>query len=178
MREDIKIKARPEDEVINAVIEREWSMFDKVQNIGGCRASCQNDEWTFYANRYSQFSALSQETVFSYYNDLTRAIEDGRNVITEKYAYMMEFTDPEYYHRELEASLPAVPAENMELVQQIVEIQLRQVKAQNALDLTMNTRRITISEQASVYGCPMIFTGASALRYKKSMTDFLKHIWA
>ena len=27
MREDIKIKARPEDEVINAVIEREWSMF-------------------------------------------------------------------------------------------------------------------------------------------------------
>ena len=50
--------------------------------------------------------------------------------------------------------------------------------AQNALDLTMNTRRITISEQASVYGCPMIFTGASALRYKKSMTDFLKHIWA
>ena len=118
MREDIKIKARPEDEIINAVIEREWSMFDKVQNIGGCRASCQDDEWTFYANRYSQFSALSQETVFSYYNDLTRAIEDGRNVITEKYAYMMEFTDPEYYHRELEASLPAVPAENMELVQQ------------------------------------------------------------
>ena len=129
MREDIKIKARPEDEIINAVIEREWSMFDKVQNIGGCRASCQDDEWTFYANRYSQFSALSQETVFSYYNDLTRAIEDGRNVITEKYAYMMEFTNPEYYHRELEASLPAVPAENMELVQQIVEIQLRQEKA-------------------------------------------------
>ena len=41
----------------------------------------------------------------------------------------MEFTDPEYYHRELEASLPAVPADNMELVHQIVEIQLRQEKA-------------------------------------------------
>ena len=128
MREDIKINARPEDEIINAVIEREWFMFDKVQNIGGCRASCQDDEWTFYVNRYSQFAALSQETVFSYYNDLTRALEEGRNVITEKYAYMMEYTDSEYYHRELEAALPAVPPEKMELVQQIVDIQLRQEK--------------------------------------------------
>lgn len=126
MREDIKLKARPEDEIINAVIEREWFMFDKVQNIGGCRASCQDDEWTFYVNRYSQFSALSQETVFSYYNDLTRALEEGRNVITEKYGYMMEYTDPEYYHRELENVLPVIEEEKLDIVQQIVDIQLRQ----------------------------------------------------
>lgn len=126
MREGIKIKERPEDELINAVIELEWDMFDKVNNIGGVRASCQDDERAFYINRYSQHSALGQETVFSYYNDIKRAAEEGRNIITEKYAYMMEYTDPEYYQTSLKDAVPPVSEEKAELIEKIIHIQLRQ----------------------------------------------------
>lgn len=128
MREDIKLKNRSEDEIINTVIEHEWAMFDKVNNIGG-RAGCQDDEWTFYVNRYSQFSSFGTEVLYSYYSDIRAAEEEGRNLITEKYAYMMEFTHPEYYKSELEPHIPAADYEKMELIQKITDIQLRQEKA-------------------------------------------------
>ncbi len=40
------------DELINRIIDMEWSMFDQVVNMGG-RAPCQDDEWTFYVMRAS-----------------------------------------------------------------------------------------------------------------------------
>ena len=39
MREEIKRKNNPKDELINRIIEAEWSMFDEVNNEGG-RAAC------------------------------------------------------------------------------------------------------------------------------------------
>ena len=53
----------PKDGLINRIIELEWDMFDKVTNTGG-RAACQDDEWTFYVMRFSQFSALSEARCF------------------------------------------------------------------------------------------------------------------
>ncbi|MCB6367326.1 DUF4125 family protein, partial [Intestinibacillus massiliensis] len=55
MREEIKRKNGQKDDLINSIIEAEWKMFDQVQNQGG-RAGCQDDEWTFYAMRYSLHS--------------------------------------------------------------------------------------------------------------------------
>lgn len=40
--------------LIQRLIEREWTLFDKVRNIGG-RASCQDDRKTFFIMRGSQF---------------------------------------------------------------------------------------------------------------------------
>ena len=77
-------------------------MFQETENIGG-RASCQDQYDTFYANRYSQHNALELDTLESYRKDLADAKAIGRNLITEKYAFMMEFTDPEYYKQNLEA---------------------------------------------------------------------------
>ena len=54
MRDDMKRRATPKDDLINEIVEVEWEMFDKVNNAGG-RAACQDDEWTFYAMIQSVF---------------------------------------------------------------------------------------------------------------------------
>ena len=113
----------PKDAVVNDIIGREWAMFQKTQNIGG-RAGCQDQFDTFYINRYSQHSAWSAETLESYRNDLIAAQMAGRNLITEKYAYMMEFTDPAYYRANLQARLPELTAQKAQLVAEIVSLQL------------------------------------------------------
>jgi len=72
--------------------------------------------------RYSQFAALSSEMLMSYKQDLYRAMQEGRNPLTEKYAYMMEFTDPDYFDRELRKRLPAVSPQKGDLVDRIANI--------------------------------------------------------
>ena len=113
----------PKDAVVNDIINREWAMFQKTQNIGG-RAGCQDRFDTFYANRYSQHSLWSAETLESYRNDLIAAEMAGRNLVTEKYAYMMEFTDPAYYRANLQARLPVLSEQKAQLVAEIVSLQL------------------------------------------------------
>ena len=109
----------PKDAVVNDIVNREWEMFQKTQNMGG-RAACQDQYDTFYANRYSQHCVLQPDTLESYRNDLIAAGMIGRNLITEKYGYMMEFTDPAYYNANLRDRLEA----KAQLVAQIVSLQL------------------------------------------------------
>ena len=113
----------PRDAAINDIINREWAMFQKTQNIGG-RAPCQDQFDTFYANRYAQHSLWEADTLESYRNDLITAEMAGRNMITEKYGYMMEATDPEYYNANLRGRLPSLSEEKGALIAQIVSLQL------------------------------------------------------
>lgn len=113
----------PKDAVVNDIVNREWEMFQKTQNMGG-RAACQDQYDTFYANRYSQHSILQPDTLESYRNDLIAAGMIGRNLITEKYGYMMEFTDPDYYNANLRDRLPALTETKAQLIAQIVSLQL------------------------------------------------------
>lgn len=115
MREEIKITKTEKDILVNEIIELEWDMFDKVNNEVG-RAGCQDDEWTFYTMRYSQFAVFSTEVLKSYRQDIYEAISKGRNLITEKYGYMMEYTDPEYFDKVLRNILPQVSHAKGELV--------------------------------------------------------------
>ena len=124
MREEIKRKNGQKDDLINKIIEAEWTMFDQVQNQGG-RAGCQDDEWTFYAMRYSLHNAFSMDTLDSYLQDLKDAAREGRNLLTEKYAYMMEFTDPAYFDRRLKAHLPPISPEKADLVDRIANLLIR-----------------------------------------------------
>lgn len=124
MREEIKRRASHKDDLINAIIEAEWAMFDLVQNEGG-RAGCQDDEWTFYAMRYSQFQAFGMDTLVSYMQDLQVAAQEGRNLLTEKYAYMMEFTDSDYFDSQLKDHLPPVSPEKEDLVDRITNLLIR-----------------------------------------------------
>lgn len=124
MREEIKRKNSHKDELINRIIEMEWEMFDKVHNAGG-RAPCQDDEWTFYAMRYSQHNAFSTDTLKSYEQDLLQAAWEGRNLLTEKYAYMMEFTEPDYFDQKLREHLPQISPEKAELIDRIANLMIR-----------------------------------------------------
>ena len=115
------------DRLINEIVDIEFAMFDKVNSLTG-RAPCQNDERTFYIMRYSQHNAFSEMTLLSYRKDLNDAKMQGRNMITEKYGYMMEFTDKLYYENMLKSSLPSVSKQKLDLIEQILEIQEQDFK--------------------------------------------------
>ncbi len=76
----------------------EWQQFQLTQNEGG-RANCQGNWQTFHIMRMSQFLTWQLDLQESYKQDLERANSNGRNLITEKYARMMESTAPEIFER-------------------------------------------------------------------------------
>lgn len=118
------MRGTEKDPLIAAIIGAEWQMFDKVQNEGG-RAACQNDARTFVIMRYSQFAPLPQDVLESYRDDLAAAAREGRNLLAEKYAYMMEYTDPATFDRTLRDHLPAVSAYKQELCARIANRLIR-----------------------------------------------------
>lgn len=118
------MRGTEKEPLIAAIIEAEWQMFDKVQNEGG-RAACQNDARTFAIMRYSQFAPLPQDVLESYRDDLEQAAQVGRNLLAEKYAYMMEYTDPATFDRTLRDHLPAVSAYKQALCARIANRLIR-----------------------------------------------------
>ncbi len=121
MNIDILRKNTPKDNMINEIIDIEWEMFQHVSGLTG-RAPCQDDMKTFYIMRYSQHSAFQVTTLFSYKNDLMNAKENSRNLIAEKYAYMMEYSDPELYKKDIEDKVPEISAIKMELIYKIMSM--------------------------------------------------------
>lgn len=104
------------------IVDLEWKQFDKVKNEGG-RADCQNNWNTFSLMRKSQYLTWETELLESYYQDLTTAERIGRNLITEKYARMMESTAPERYE-EFREQLPALSRERIAIQEEIIRIQV------------------------------------------------------
>lgn len=112
MEKDIKL--------IENIIDLEWNMFQRVENIGG-RASCQDDFETFYIMRRSQYENWSDEMLTRYYEYACACEEEGRNLVTEKYGRMMEYTDLHYYNKYVAPHMPFVPVKNYRLINEIVE---------------------------------------------------------
>ena len=110
----------PDREKIQKIINTEWDMFQQVDNIGG-RADCQDDFETFYIMRRSQYDNWTTEMVDAYSDFAARSQEEGRNLVSEKYARMMAYTDLHYFNKHLRDKLPAVPAKNFRLINRIVE---------------------------------------------------------
>ena len=104
------------DELINQIISEEYRMFSEVQNIGG-RASCQDDYDTFYIMRCAQHSIFAENTLKSYLQDIEDAQKARRNLITEKYSWMMEETDPVWFEEKLSPHLPRLSPRKMRLVE-------------------------------------------------------------
>ena len=104
--------AQERQRLIATIIDLEWGQFQRTTNQGG-RAACQGNRPMFEQMRFSQFTPWPCELLASYRADLEDANREGRNLVTEKYARMMESTDPETYARELAPYLPELTAERM-----------------------------------------------------------------
>ncbi|MBQ6583171.1 MAG: DUF4125 family protein [Mogibacterium sp.] len=111
-------------ELVKKIVETEWELFDQVNGGSGQRASCQDDAKTFYIMRSSQAMAWTEELQESYYRDLQEAKRTGRNLLTEKYARMMESTDPVSFAR-IRDRLPAVDEGTLSKIEEIVQVHLR-----------------------------------------------------
>lgn len=108
------------ERLVAELIEKEWEMFSRVPNAGG-PASCQTDPSTFRIMRRSQADTWPEELLLSYLEDLAAAEQAGRNLMTEKYAWMMESTFPDEF-RDIAGHLPAIDEETLERVEEIVAV--------------------------------------------------------
>ena len=109
-------------DLIAQIVAQEGAMFNDVQNNGG-RADCQNNPKEFEIMRSSQLKTWSEDVLKSYLNDLVTAAYMGRNMLTEKYAYMMETTHPIEF-QEIKQFLPEVPPQIRAKIDEIVDINL------------------------------------------------------
>ena len=107
-----------------AVVAHEFLQFQQVRNEGG-RADCQDDWPMFRQMRLSQFLTWPTEAVASYEQDLKDADAQGRNLLTEKYARMMESVEPERFARELAPFLPKLDPARVERQERVIGIQVQ-----------------------------------------------------
>ncbi|WP_314688569.1 DUF4125 family protein [uncultured Bifidobacterium sp.] len=109
--------------LIEDVIAREWHQFQDTDNEGG-RAACQGDWPTFHAMRLSQFAPWPVPLLASYLSDLEDADRTGRNLVAEKYARMMESTDPPAWAERIAGRIPRINAERQTLQERIIARQV------------------------------------------------------
>lgn len=105
-----------------SIAKAEFEAFDKVQNEGG-RASCQNNWPTFKVMRMSQYMTWSEDMLLQYLYEFKTNYANGRNMIEEKYARMMESTAPLEYARFADL-LPPLDDEKKNIIENIVKLQV------------------------------------------------------
>jgi hypothetical protein len=140
------MESMTEEELIEYLVKKEFETFDKTRNAGG-RASCQDDWETFYIMRKSQYLTWTRPMLISMICDFENTSADGWNMITEKYARMMESTVPEEYEK-LKDKLPPVSEQKKAIVEQVVFIQVKWMEEFAAAhpNVSMHARSIHTSE--------------------------------
>ena len=163
--------------IVQQILDMEWNMFDSVNNIGG-RASCQDDLKTFTIQRGSQLRAWNDDMLHSYFDDLKAAGEAGRNLLAEKYGYMMEHTSPAEYDA-IKDQLPPVPAEKKALIDKIAAIQVAWLEELSARypRVSGNGRPIHQSED-SLYGTSFetYLKGELATYSEKTLNYYMAYV--
>lgn len=109
-------------EMIEAVYTIELDMFENVHNSNG-RALSLSETNIFRINRQSYLQTWPDELLASYLYDLESAKTLGFNLMSEKYARMMESTHPEDYEK-IKDSLPFITDERKQLVNELTGILL------------------------------------------------------
>lgn len=137
-------------DLIAKIIEIEWEMFQNVPNIGGT-ALCQQDPKTFKIMRFSQAMSWPEPVLESYLEDLATAKKNQRNLLTEKYARMMQSTSPLEYSR-IKHLLPVLDPKVLQLIDKIVEIVLEwQVELANKYPAIQKRGRPIYSSYDTLY---------------------------
>jgi hypothetical protein len=120
---DVDGQERIQQGVVREILDLEWEMFQEVRGLDG-PAPCQQDRGTFEIMRSSQLSSWNQEIAESYLDDLRQARAGERNLMTEKYARMMESTSP-CECRGLGAVVPVLDENAARLVARLADLSVR-----------------------------------------------------
>jgi hypothetical protein len=107
-------------ELIANIIGKEVVMFADARNIGG-PAPCQLDLDAFRRVRESQMNSWDDDVLESYLDDLFQAEKAGRNIVAEKYGYMMEKTSIVEFEK-IRVQLPIVTENKKRMIDEIVVI--------------------------------------------------------
>jgi hypothetical protein len=110
------------ERIIEKILVLEWDMFTSVRGADG-RASCQDDKKTFLIMRGAQAGVWSTDTLAGYLEDLESAQRERINLMSIKYARMMEVTFPDEYES-IKDRLPDVSENIYNLVTKIVKYHL------------------------------------------------------
>jgi hypothetical protein len=165
------------ENLVDESVMREWKMFQKTVDVNG-RTSCQDDFPTFQVMRSSQFLAWPKHVLESYCMDLKNAEEAGRNLISEKYARMMEHTSPVEYEA-LRGRLPAIEEEKLRMIDQALSITILWEKelAEKYPNLTGRGRPIMTENEAGAFASVETYTRGELATYSsdtlKAYCDFL-----
>ncbi len=127
------------------IVQLEWESFQDVQAMGE-RPSCQDDYETFRIMRSSQFKTWPDALRHSYRNDLRNAQSTDRNLIYEKYAWMMIETDP-LYVMSIRHTLPYLTQSTLNTVETIVSQEVLWKKAFNAAYPALGSRSRVIESR-------------------------------
>ena len=112
-----------DENTLKQILDIEWEMFHTVEGIDG-PAICQQDRGTFELMRSSQIRSWSEEVAESYLVDLEGAQVRGRNLMSEKYARMMQYTSPCEYRR-IEAKVPLLDQQAVPVVERLSGLLVR-----------------------------------------------------
>jgi hypothetical protein len=110
------------EELIQELVKLEWKQFSAVHNADG-PISCQSMPQTFALMRRSQATTWDDATLESRLDDFRDAEARSYNLMTEKYARMMEHTHPEEYAA-FAALLTPIDAESRALIEDIIALNI------------------------------------------------------
>lgn len=163
-------------DIIDTLVDLEWEAFQLVNNEGG-RAACQDDRKTFVIMRKSQFLTWSGEMLNCYWHDLLTARDEGRNLLAEKYARMMQYTAPEAY-AQIEELLPERSAAETALVDEICAIQLawHQDFASAYPRLASRGRPLVSTGEHGVTSCEIYLRGELLTYSLQTLTAYAAHV--
>ena len=111
------------DDLIISIIQKEWPLFTKTQNVGQ-RSACQDQMANFIISRHAYWSMYSSPVLQSYLHDLEVAHMKDQNLITFKYGYMMAYTHPDEFLN-IKDKLPPISTVKQSLVTAIMTLYMK-----------------------------------------------------
>lgn len=152
--------------VLREIVALEWEQFDRVEGMFG-RASCQDDLQSFFVYRLAQHLAFPRAALPYILDDLRSAEAGGRNLVEEKYARMMEATDPERYAATWAARLEAPSPVRAAVLGEIADlVRARLEEASRDLSVTSGHARGTVSEPGRVSALDYYLAEAAGYRLR------------
>lgn len=108
------------DNTLDSIVAMEWTMMKDVDNISEL-VIVQRDKEKFRMVRESQLEIFSDVTLESYKQDLIQAIREDRNLIKEKYAYMIKNINIECFNS-IKNKLPTISDKNLGIARNLTNM--------------------------------------------------------